>query len=65
MFVLCDDDPLLLISVLQGHFGTGREPKEKLFLLCDDELLPLAYVRPLSKLMNKSRTEGSTVYTLR
>ena len=25
------------ISVLQGYLGTGREPKEKMFLLCDDD----------------------------
>ena len=53
------------ISVLQGHLGTGQEPKEKLFLLCDDEMLPLIDVRPSNKLMDRSRTEGDTVSTLR
>ena len=53
------------ISVLQGYLGTGRKPKEKMFLLCDDELFPLIDVRPLNKLMEKSRTEGEIVYTLR
>ena len=39
--------------------------KKTLFLLSDDELLPLINVRPLSKLMDRSRTEGETVSTLR
>ena len=53
------------ISVLQGHLGTGQEPKEKLFLLCDDEMLPLIDVRPSNKLMDRWRTEGDTVSILR
>ena len=51
------------ISALQGHFGTGREPKEKLFLLCDDDLLPLMDLRPSRTFRDRSRTEGETVYT--
>ena len=53
------------ISVLQGHLGTGWEPKEKLFLLWDDDLLLLMDLHPSRKLMDRSRTEGETVYTLR
>ena len=53
------------IFVLQGHLGTGREPKEKLFILYDDDLLPLMDPRPSRKLMDRSRTERETVSTLR
>ena len=53
------------ISVLQGNLGPGRERKEKIFLLCDDELLLLIDVRPLSKLMDRSRTDRGNVSTLR
>ena len=52
------------IPVLQGNWSTGREPKEKVFILCDDDLLLLIDVRPLSKLMDRSRAEGETVSTL-
>ena len=38
--------------------GQGREQKEKLFLLCDDELLLLIYVRPLNKLMDSVENRG-------
>ena len=48
------------IPVLQGHFGTGRERKEKLFVLCDDDLLPLMDLRPSRKLMDRWRTEVET-----
>ena len=51
--------------VLQGNGGIDPEPNEKLFLLSDDQLLPLVDVRPLRKLMDRSRTEGETVSTLR
>ena len=51
------------ISVLQGHLGTGRQPKKKLFILCDDELLALIDLRPVSELMDRWRTERETVYT--
>ena len=53
------------MCVLQGNLGTGREPKEKLFLLCDDNLLPLTDIRPLNKLMDSSKTEGENFSTLR
>ena len=59
-FLLWDDDLLL-----QGHLGTGQEHKEKIFILCDDEMLPLIDVRPSNKLMDRSRTEGENVSTLR
>ena len=49
------------ISVLQGHFGTGREQKEKQFLLCDDDLSPLMDLRPSRTLRDRSRTEGENV----
>ena len=53
------------ISILQGNWWTGEEPKEKLFLLSDDDLLLLIDVRPSNKLMDRSRSEGDTVSTLR
>ena len=53
------------ISVLQGHLGTGREPKEKLFVLCDDDLLLQTDVRPSNKLMDRCRREREIVSTLR
>ena len=53
------------ICVLQGHFGTGGEPKEKLFVLCDDDPLPLMDLRPSRTFRDRSRTEGETVCTLR
>ena len=53
------------MCVLQRNWWTGREHKEKLLLLCDDEMLPLINVRPSKKLMDRWRTEGENVYTLR
>ena len=53
------------ISVLQGHLVTGREPKEKVFILCDDDLLLLMDLHPSRTLGDRSRTEGGTVSTLR
>ena len=53
------------ISVLQGHLGTGREPKEKLFLICDDDPLLLMDLRPSRTFRDRSRTEGETVSNLR
>ena len=53
------------MRVLQGNGGIDPEPNETLFLLSDDQLLPLMDVRPLRKLMDRSRTEGETVSTLR
>ena len=53
------------ISVLQGDLRTGREPKEKIFILCDDDLLLLIDVRPLRKLMDRSRTDRGNVFTFR
>ena len=51
------------ISVLQGHLGTGREPKEKLFVLCDDDPLLQTDVRPSNKFMDRWRTERENVCT--
>ena len=53
------------MSVLQGHLPTGGQLKEKMFIICDDELLPMIDVHPLKDLMDRSRTEGENVYTLR
>ena len=53
------------ISVLQVHLGTGQELKEKMFVLCDDDLLLQTDVRPSNKLMDRWRTEGENVSTLR
>ena len=53
------------MRVLQGNGGIDPEPNETLFLLSDDQLLPLMNVRPLSKLMQRSKTQGENVYTLR
>ena len=53
------------ISALQGHFATDRELKEKLFVLCDDDLLLLMDLRPSRTFRDRSRTEGETVCTLR
>ena len=44
------------MRVLQRNGGIDPEPNETLFILSDDELLPLIDVRPLSKLMDWSRT---------
>ena len=51
--------------VLQTNWWTSREPKQKLFLLCDDDLLLQTDVSPSNKLMDKSRTEAETLSTLR
>ena len=48
------------ISVLQGHLGTCREQKEKLLLLCNDDLLLLVDLRPSRAFRDRSRTEGVT-----
>ena len=53
------------MRVLQGNGGIDPEPNETLFLLSDQQLLPLMNVRPLSKLMQRSKTQGETLYTLR
>ena len=54
------------ISVLQRHLGTGREHKEKLFILCDDDVFLLIDVRPLNKLMDRwTNPKEETVSTFR
>ena len=53
------------MCVLSGNWWTGGEPKEELFLLCDDDLLLLMDLRPSRTLRDRSRTEGGTVSTLR
>ena len=52
------------ISVLQGNWWKGREPNEKLFLLCDDYLLLQTDMSPSGKLMDRWRTEVETDCTL-
>ena len=51
--------------VLQTNWWTGREQKEKMFLLCDDDLLLLMDLGPSRTLMDRWRTEGENVSTLR
>ena len=51
--------------VLSGNWWTGQEPKKELFLLCDDQLLLETDVSPSNKLMDRWRTEGEIVCTLR
>ena len=51
--------------VLQGHLGTGRQPKEKIFILWADDLLLKIDASPSKKLIDRSRTEGDPVSTLR
>ena len=53
------------MRILHGNGGIDPEPNKTLFLLSDDQLLPLMNVRPLSKLMDRSKTQGETVSTLR
>ena len=53
------------MEILQGNGRTDVEPNKILFLLSDDELLLLINVHPLTKLMDRSRTEGENVSTLR
>ena len=52
------------MEILQGNWWTGREPKATLFLLCNDELLPLVDMCSSRKLTDRSRTEEETVSTL-
>ena len=52
------------MPVLQTNWWTGREQKEKLFLLCDDDLLLLMDLCPSRTFTDRWRTEGETVYTL-
>ena len=52
------------VEVLQGDWWTGQERKEWLFLICDDDVLLLIDLCSLSKLMEKSTTEGVTVSTM-
>ena len=53
------------MQILQGNGGINPKPNETLFLLSDNKLLPLMDVRPLRKLMDRSRTQGETGLTLR
>ena len=51
--------------ILKRNWWTGREQKEKLSLLSDDDPLLMMDLRPSRKLMDRSRTEGENVSTLR
>ena len=51
--------------VLQGNWWTSGEPKEKLFLLCDEDLLLQTDMSPSNKLMDRSISEGENFSTLR
>ena len=53
------------ISVLERHLGIDPERKEKIFLLCDDELLLLMDLGPSKTFMDRWRTEGESSSTLR
>ena len=53
------------IWVLKGNGRIEPEPNKTLFLLSDDELLPLMDVRPSNKLMDRSKMEGDSVSTFR
>ena len=51
--------------VLQINWWTRREQKEKIFLLCDDDLLLLMDLRPSRTFRERLRTEGENVATFR
>ena len=53
------------MRVLQTNWWTGQEPEEKLFLLCDDDLLLLMDLRPSRTFKDRWRTKEETVSTLR
>ena len=53
------------MPILQGNWWTGREQKEKLFLLCDDDPFLETDASPSKQLMDSSRTEGENISTLR
>ena len=53
------------MPVLQTNLWTGGEAKEKLFVLCDDDVLLVMDLRPSRIFRDRSRTEGKTVSTLR
>ena len=51
--------------VLQTNWWTGQEPKEKMFLFWDDDLLLQTDVSPSNKLMDRWRMERENVSNLR
>ena len=53
------------IEVLQGNGGMDPDRNKTLFVLSDDDLLLLMNVSPLSKLIDRSRTEGESISTFR
>ena len=53
------------MEVLQGNGGMDPDRNKTLFVLSDDDLLLLMNVSPLSKLMDRSRTEGESISTFR
>ena len=53
------------MQALKGNGEIDPQPNETLFLLSDNDRLPVIDIHPLSKLMDRWRTEGETVFTLR
>ena len=52
------------MRALKGNGEIDPQPNEKLFLLSDNDQLPVIDVPPLSKSMDSWRTEAEIVYTL-
>ena len=53
------------MEVLQGNGGMDPDRNKTLFVLSDDDLLLLMNVSTLSKLIDRSRTEGESISTFR
>ena len=53
------------MRALKGNGEIDPQPNETLFLLSDHDRLPVIDIRPLSKLMDRWRTEGENVSNLR
>ena len=53
------------IRALKGNGEIDPQPNETLFILSDDDRLPVIDIHPFSKLMNMWRTEGENVSTWR
>ena len=53
------------IRALKGNGEIDPQPNETLFLLSDNDRLPVIDIHPFSKLMNMWRTEGEIISSLR
>ena len=53
------------MRALKGNGEIDPQPNEKLFLLSDDDRLPVIDIHPFSKLMDRWRTERENFSTLR